>query len=229
MKNNPFIQCENIKKVYGTPPNQTQALKGITLDIYPGELTLLVGPSGSGKTTLLSILSNILTADEGNLFLLGQDVSTMDPHEKASFCRKHIGILFQSYFLVPTLNLAENVAVPLLIEGEDYDRCITKALDFLKRFQLDHRYELSPSILSKGQQQKVAMARAMIKDADILLCDEPTSALDHVSGAEVMTILHEICKEKKKAVVVVTHDHRIFKFADRIINMSDGSLNMEAP
>jgi putative ABC transport system ATP-binding protein len=151
----------------------------------------------------------------------------MAAESKAAFCRKNLGIMFQSYFLVPTLNLAENVAIPLLIEGMSYKRAIELAVAMLARFQLDQRFNISPALLSKGQQQRVAMARAMITDAKIILCDEPTSSLDYVSGAEVMKILHEVSKDREKAVVVVTHDQRIFKFADRIIALTDGEIKKE--
>lgn len=218
------ISCQNIKKHYGPPENREEALKGINLDIYKGQLTLLVGPSGSGKTTLLSIFSNILTPDDGQLYLLGQDISKMDELEKAKFCREHLGIVFQSYFLVPSLNLAENVALPLIIEGINPKKAEQKAVEMLKNFHLDHRYSSKPNVLSKGQQQRVAIARAMIKDASIILCDEPTSSLDHTAGMEVMALLHKVAKDFSKAVLVVTHDHRIFECADRIVTISDGQI-----
>lgn len=218
------ISCKNIKKFYGPPENRETALKGIDLEIYKGQLTLLVGPSGSGKTTLLSIFSNILTQDEGQLFLLGKDTSTMSTQERDIFCRDQLGIVFQSYFLIPSLNLAENVALPLLIEGVSQQKAQERAIEVLKKFHLEHKYLASPSLLSKGQQQRVAIARAMIKDASIILCDEPTSSLDHTAGMEVMDILHKVAKDLTKAVLVVTHDNRIFDYADRIITISDGQI-----
>lgn len=223
------ISCKNIKKYYGPPENREEALKGIDLDIFKGQLTLLVGPSGSGKTTLLSIFANILTPDEGQLFLLGQDVSKMNEQEKANFCRDHLGIVFQSYFLVPSLNLAENVALPLLIEGCSQKKAQERAIEILKHFHLEHRYLSSPALLSKGQQQRVAIARAMIKDANIILCDEPTSSLDHTAGMEVMSILHKVAKDFSKTVLVVTHDHRIFESADRVVTINDGQIIQDEP
>lgn len=223
------ISCKNIKKYYGQPESRVEALKGIDLDIFKGQLTLLVGPSGSGKTTLLSIFSNILTPDEGQLFLLGKDISQMTDSEKASYCRDQLGIVFQSHFLVPSLNLAENVALPLLIEGFNSREAQEKAMEMLKNFHLDHRYQSSPDLLSKGQQQRIAIARAMIKDASIILCDEPTSSLDHIAGMEVMSILHKVAKDFSKAVLVVTHDHRIFECADRVITINDGQIIKDEP
>lgn len=223
------ISCRNIKKYYGFPENRVEALKGVDLDIFNGQLTLLVGPSGSGKTTLLSIFSNILTPDEGKLLLLGKDTSQMSDREKINFCRDHIGIVFQSYFLIPSLNLSDNVALPLLIEGCSQKAAQERAIKMLANFHLEDRYQSSPAALSKGQQQRVAIARAVIKDASIILCDEPTSSLDHVAGMEVMAILHKMAKEFSKAVLVVTHDHRIFEYADRIVTIEDGQIIQDKP
>ncbi|MBA3816392.1 MAG: ABC transporter ATP-binding protein [Parachlamydiaceae bacterium] len=218
------IRCKSIKKYYGPPENRVEALKGIDLDIFKGQLTLLVGPSGSGKTTLLSIFANILTPDEGQLWLLGKDTSKMSEKEKTNFCKDQLGIVFQSYFLVPSLNLADNVALPLLIDGISQKEAQKRAIEMLKRFHLDQRYLSSPTLLSKGQQQRVAIARAMIKDASIILCDEPTSSLDHTAGMEVMALLRNLAKDFSKAVLVVTHDHRIFECADRVVNIDDGQI-----
>lgn len=218
------ISCKGIKKYYGSEENRIEALRGIDLDVFRGQLTLLCGPSGSGKTTLLSILSNILTPDEGQLLLLGSDPSTMSEEKRAAFCRSNLGIVFQSYFLVPSLNLAENVSLPLLIGGCSHQEAQERAREMLKRMNIDHRYNASPSLLSKGQQQRVAIARAMINEANIILCDEPTSSLDHTAGMEVMSLLHDLAKKSSKTVLVVTHDQRIFEFADRIITISDGQI-----
>lgn len=218
------IKCKGIKKSYGKHENRIEALKGIDLEIYENQLTLLVGPSGSGKTTLLSILTTILTPDEGELFLLGHDVHKMSQSEKAKFCRDNLGIVFQSLFLIPTLSNAENVALPLYVEGVKHQEAIDKALKTLKLMDLEKRAHSSPSNLSKGQQQRVAIARAIINNAKIMVCDEPTSALDQTAGVNVMTILRDMVKQNSRAVLVVTHDHRIFPFADRIIHMSDGLL-----
>lgn len=218
------ICCKGLKKSYGTAENRVEALKGIDLQIYQGHLTLLVGPSGSGKTTLLSIITTILTPDEGQLLLLDQDIKSMSKKEKALFCRYNLGIVFQSLFLVPTLTVIENVTLPLLVAGISQQTAVEKGMEILKRMNLDHRANISPSILSKGQQQRVAIARAIMNDARIIVCDEPTSALDQASGVEVMTLLRELALHSSRTVLVVTHDHRIFPFADRIVNMSDGQI-----
>lgn len=218
------IECKNITKCYGSDENKVEALKSTNLSIHKGKLTLLVGPSGSGKTTLISIIATILTPDTGELWLLDERVDKMTELEKAHFRLKNLGIVFQSLFLVPTLSISENVALPLIVSGMDEKPAIEKAVSYLEKVRLAHRADVSPKNLSKGQQQRVAIVRAMINEAPILICDEPTSALDHVSGYEVMKFLHEIARNSTKAVVVVTHDPRIFSYADRIVEMCDGEI-----
>lgn len=218
------IQCKGIKKYYGEDENQVEALKGIDLDIYQGQLSLLVGPSGSGKTTLLSIITTILTPNEGELFLLNQNIRQLTESQKARFCRDHLGIVFQSLFLIPTLTIMENITLPLIIAGFKHHDAKDKAMMLLERMHLAHRFQASPHSLSKGQQQRVAIARAMINDSKILVCDEPTSALDQASGLEIMTLIRETVLQSSRAVLVVTHDQRTFPFADRIIYMNDGQI-----
>lgn len=220
----PAVQCKGIKKVYGKGEALIHALNDVSIEIYEGDLTMLVGPSGSGKTTLLSIMTGILTPDEGELTILGHNMKLMQEKEKALFYANNLGIVFQSLFLIPTLTVAENVSLPMLITNHPEKEAMDKAHKILKQLHIDHRATASPMNLSKGQQQRVAIARAMINDAKILICDEPTSALDHESGFEVMSLLREFAKKFLKAVLVVTHDHRIFQFSDRIINISDGQI-----
>lgn len=218
------IRCKGIKKSYGVDENKVEALKSTDLEIDKGGLTLLVGPSGSGKTTLISIIATILTPDAGELILLDQNVGEMTENEKAHFRGENIGIVFQSFFLLPTLTIAENVALPLIVQGMQEKEAIEKAIQLLEKVHLAHRSHVSPFFLSKGQQQRVAIARAMINDAAIMIFDEPTSSLDHVAGFEIMEFLHALAKNATKALLVVTHDPRIFPYADRIISMSDGEI-----
>jgi len=218
------IQCKGIKKHYGTGENLVEALKGIDVEIFKGELTLLVGPSGSGKTTLLSIITTILTPDIGKIFLLDQNVWALSDINRARFCRENLGIVFQSLYLIPTLTVLENIMLPLIIAGTSKNRGKEKAMDLLDRMHLAHRAHAPPTALSKGQQQRVAIARAMINDSQILVCDEPTSALDQTSGFEIMTLLKENVLHSSRAILVVTHDQRTFPFADRIIQMNDGQI-----
>lgn len=221
------VQCKGIKKSYGTDESRVEALKGIDLEIKDNELTLLVGPSGSGKTTLLSVIATILTLDEGELYLLGHEVHTMTEEEKALFRRNNLGIVFQSFFLIPTMSVVENVSLPLLISGMKPQEATEKSMSVLNKLHIGHKANFSPADLSKGQQQRVAIARALIHDAKIIICDEPTSALDHVAGNEIMELLHDLAQHLSKAVLVVTHDHRTFTFASRIVYMNDGIITPE--
>lgn len=223
------IRCRGIKKHYGEGENRVEALKDIDLDVYQGQLTLLVGPSGSGKTTLLSIITTILTPDAGELYLLGKNIWEKREIERAQFCRDNLGIVFQSLFLIPTLTVVENITLPLIIAGLNQRNALDKAMELLERMHLAHRSQSSPNLLSKGQQQRVAIARAMINDSKILVCDEPTSALDQASGLEIMTLLREKVLHSSRAVLVVTHDQRIFPFADRIIQINDGQITPGEP
>lgn len=218
------IRCRGIKKSYGMGENRVEALKGIDLDIHQKELTLLIGPSGSGKTTLLSILTLILTPDEGELYLSGHSVHEMSENEKMVFRKDQLGIVFQSFFLVPALNNLENVTLPLIVAGQDQKKAEQRGMALLKRMNLEHRSHSSPAFLSKGQQQRVAIARAIVNEAKIVICDEPTSALDQASGQEVMSLLKQLASEENHTVVVVSHDHRIFPYADRIIELNDGQI-----
>lgn len=221
------ISCKGIKKTYGTNDNRVEALKATDLEISSGQLTLIAGPSGSGKTTLISIIATILTPDEGTLTLLDQDIGGMSENAKAAFRCANVGMVFQSLFLIPTLTVVENVMLPLIVAGVDKEVAQAKAIDLLTRVHLEKRLHVSPSHLSKGQQQRVAIARAMINDAKIIICDEPTSALDHVVGYEIMDFLHALARQSSKAVLVVTHDQRIFSYADRIVNMCDGQITTD--
>lgn len=217
------IKCRGIKKHYGNDETRIDALKGIDLDIHLGELTILEGPSGSGKSTLLSIITTILTPDSGELYLLGHEMLNISQNERASFCLKYLGIVFQSLFLIPTLSVAENVSLPLLVAGVPQKDASDKAMKILKKMKIEHKADTSPSELSKGQQQKVAISRAIINKSKILVCDEPTSSLDQHAGHDTMEILKELSRNST-AVLVVTHDHRIFSFADRVISMNDGLI-----
>lgn len=221
------LNVRELRKVIGEGENQVDALKTTDLEIYKGELTLLVGPSGSGKTTLVSIIATILSPDEGELILLDTNMQALSEINKADFRCRNIGFVFQSLFLIPTLTVAENVSLPLIVGGMEEKLAVARAMEYLEKVHLAHRANVSPSNLSKGQQQRVAIVRAMINDAAIIICDEPTSSLDHVSGFQIMEFLHQLTENSTKAVLVVTHDPRIFSYADRIIAMCDGEISPE--
>lgn len=217
------IKCKDIKKFY----QDTAALRGINLDIYSKKLTLLVGPSGSGKTTLMSIIQTIVTPDEGDLYILGQHVNNMNELEKAHFRNQNIGVVFQNLYLIPSLTVLENVILPTTIKGENEHVAKKKAVDLLKRLNIVEKIDSPPTKLSRGQQQRVAIARALINDPKIIMCDEPTSALDHVHGEDLMAILRGLAAEDDRTVLVITHDFRIFHFADQIVKLNDGLIEEE--
>lgn len=218
------ITCKGVKKSFGNGENKTMALRGIDLEVFDKKLTLLVGPSGSGKTTLLSIIEMILTPDEGDLFILGQHVNKMNELEKAHFRNKNIGIVFQALHLIPTLTVLENVILPSIIKGEDANQAKKKGASLLKQLNIQEKMNFSPLQLSRGQQQRAAIARAMITDPKIILCDEPTGSLDQENGHAFMTILRDLASSDNRTIFVITHDHRTFPFADDIININDGLI-----
>lgn len=218
------VKCTNIKKTYGTGTSRVEALRGVDLEIKMGELLMIVGPSGSGKTTLISIIAGILTQDEGECQVFDQDLKAMSNGEKTSYRGKNIGFIFQTFNLVPMLTSAENVAVPLILNGTNPREAEAKAADLLGKLGMPEKVNTSPQELSGGQQQRVAIARSMIHEPKLIVCDEPTAYLDHETGQKVMEILKMIALNQERAVIVVTHDARIFNFADRIVKIEDGRL-----
>ncbi len=218
------VQCKGVTKIYGTGGTQVHALRGVDIDIHTNELMMMVGPSGSGKTTLISIIAGVLDRCGGECKVFGHDYQTMSNNEKANYRRKNIGFVFQMFNLLPTLTAAENVAVPLLINGVKRREAIERAHTILDRVGMGDRTRSLPSQLSGGQQQRVAIARSLLHNPKLIVCDEPTSALDHVTGHKVMELLREVAVGSDRAFVVVTHDARIFEFADRIAKMDDGHI-----
>jgi putative ABC transport system ATP-binding protein len=218
------VQCRNIVKNFGTGSSQVKALRGIDLDVRQGELMMLVGPSGCGKTTLISIIAGILSKDEGNIHVLNTDYDKLKPTARVDFRGKNIGFIFQSYNLLPALTCAENVAIPLIINHVGRRQAMLKAKELLTELGLGDRTNDYPNHLSGGQQQRVAIARALVHEPGLLVCDEPTSALDHDTGMMIMDLMRRSVEKRGTTLLVVTHDNRIFEYADRIAHMDDGRI-----
>ena len=218
------VSCRAITKTYGTGSAQIAALRGIDLDVYRGELLMVVGPSGCGKTTLISIISAILDQDTGQCQVLGNDLTSLGPDDRVRFRGESIGFVFQVFNLLPALTARENVAVPLLIQGKPRKLAFEQAQAVLDSVGLTSRGDSLPGQLSGGQQQRVAIARALIHSPRLVVCDEPTGSLDHKTGREMMTVLQGVAQRTDRTLIVVTHDNRILEFADRIAQMDDGRI-----
>lgn len=217
------VTCRAVTKEFGSGDNRIRVLRGVDLNIEYGEMTLLVGPSGCGKTTLISVIAGLLNAT-GSLNVLGQDMFQLANGEAVRFRRANFGFAFQQYNLLPALTAAENAAVPLLAAGVPRKHAVAKASELLTKLGMGQRLDALPNKLSGGQQQRVAIARALVHDPRLVICDEPTSALDHETGHAVMQLLRGIAVRPDRAVIVVTHDSRVYGFADRIAHMDDGRI-----
>jgi putative ABC transport system ATP-binding protein len=222
--NSPAVTLRNVRKSFGEGTLRFEVLHGINLDVKPGELLMLVGPSGSGKTTLISIIAGILSYDQGECVIFGRDFHKISDAERTEFRGKFLGYVFQAFNLIPMLTSAENVSIPLLLNGIKQEKALKIARERLEQFGLGDKINTYPPQLSGGQQQRVAIARAVIHNPNLIVCDEPTSALDQENGKLILTHLREIVTKENKALIVVTHDSRIFDFADRIVHLEDGSI-----
>ena len=218
------VRARGVTKVFGKGQNAVHALRGADLEVPFGELVMLVGPSGCGKTTLISILAGILDRTEGDCEVLGADPQALGQSARTRWRGTNIGFVFQQFNLIPALSSLENVAVPLLLLGRPRRVAMEAAAAQLERVGLADKRKSRPSQLSGGQQQRVAIARALVHEPRFVVCDEPTSALDADNGQNVMRLFAEIAVQGERALVVVTHDARIFHFADRIVRMDDGHV-----
>jgi putative ABC transport system ATP-binding protein len=218
------VSCRSLTKEFADGDARVLALRGVELDVFAGQMTLLVGPSGCGKTTLISVIAGLLNPTAGEVEVLGADLGILSSRQKVAFRAKNIGFVFQQYNLLPALTAAENAAVPLIIAGRPRREAVPKAAELLDTMGLAGRTHALPSHLSCGQQQRVAIARALIHEPRLLVCDEPTAALDAHAGHTVMELLRRVALHPNRAVIIVTHDNRVFEFGDRIIYMSDGRV-----
>ncbi len=218
------VRVCTVTKSFGTGDSRTVALKGTDFTARRGELHLVVGPSGCGKTTLLSVIAGTLTWDSGTVEVLGTRLDGLAASALTAFRGRHIGFVFQQFNLIPTLDCAENVAVPLLINGVGRRGAVERARAALAGVGLADKADRRPAELSGGQQQRVAIARALVHEPALLICDEPTSALDSTTGHAIMDLLAGVARGPDRCVLIVTHDPRTYAYADRLTEMEDGRV-----
>jgi len=218
------VRIVGLSKHFGSGEQRVEALRGIDWDVYTGQMTLIVGPSGCGKTTLLSIIAGILDCDQGEVSVFGRELTSMSDWARTRFRAQYIGFVFQQYNLLPALSAAENAAIPLVIAGWAKQPAVRRAGEVLAALGMERKLRSLPSELSGGQMQRVAIARALVHEPRLLVCDEPTGALDHETGLSVMELLREAAVCPDRALIVVTHDNRVFGFGDRIAHMDDGVI-----
>src|SRR5262245_22989600 len=218
------VHCRGVTKRFGSAESGTWALRGVDLEVPPGQMTLLVGPSGCGKTTLISVVAGLLDPTEGEVEVLGAEFARLSGRQLVQFRGANIGFVFQQYNLLPALTAVENAAVPWTIAGRPRRQALAKAAEVLEAVGLGDKLSSLPAQLSGGQQQRVAIARALVHEPRLLVCDEPTAALDGDSGRTVMELLRRVAVQPARAVIVVTHDSRVFAFGDAIVHMNDGRI-----
>ena len=220
----PAVRARNLRKDFGEGPTRVEVLRGVNFDAFQGQLTFLVGPSGCGKTTLISVIAGLLDSSGGEVELFNQNIAEFSSTERILFRRKNLGFVYQQYNLLPALTAAENAAVPLLAAGIRRRQAVDLAKSVLQKLGMGKRLDTLPNKLSGGEQQRVALARALVREPRLILCDEPTAALDHATGESVMQLLAENAVHPDRAVIVVTHDTRVFHHADAIAHMDDGRI-----
>ena len=218
------VRATELNKWFGEGDARTHAVKDVTFDAFFGEMLYIEGPSGSGKTTLLSMISGILRPTSGRVALEGQDIWGMSDDELADFRLHRVGFVFQDYHLFPRLTTLENAAIPLVLKRTAWDQAMEEAMHYLEVVGLKDRADLPPVKLSGGEQQRVAIARAIASQPDVMVFDEPTASLDGDTGRRIVEFVKREILTARKCILVVTHDSRIFEYADRIMRMEDGRL-----
>jgi putative ABC transport system ATP-binding protein len=227
----PAVLLRAVNKSFRNGEQVTPVLKQVEFAARAGEMLFVTGPSGCGKTTLLSVLCGTLNADSGEVHTLGQALHRLSAAQITRFRAQHIGFIFQQFNLIPSLTAAENVAVPLRIQGVSAGKALPRAKDLLARVGLAEKINERPSRLSGGQQQRVAIARALVHEPALIVCDEPTSALDSATGQQVLELLRSTTGQTNRTVIVVTHDPRVYRHANRMAEMEDGRIQrvLESP
>jgi len=221
------ISADHLTRVFGEGHARVVAVDDVSMGVRMGEMLYIVGPSGSGKTTLLSMISGILRPSSGRVLIKGVDIWAMSANEDARFRLTNIGFVFQDYHLFPRLTTAENVAIPLVLRGVAWTKALIAANEYLEIVGLKNRADLPPIKLSGGEQQRVAIARAIVTQPDILILDEPTASLDGDTGRNIVSFVKTNLLTPERAIVIVTHDARIYEFASDILHMEDGKLSAQ--
>ena len=217
-----ILQTTELKKYYGTEPNITRALDGVTLSIEKGEFVAIVGTSGSGKSTLLNMIGGLDVPTSGKVIVDGRELSTLKDEQLTIFRRRKIGFIFQNYKLVPVLNVYENIVLPVELDGNKVDKKFMK--EVVQMLGLEDKLNNMPNNLSGGQQQRVAIARALVSKPAIVLADEPTGNLDSKTSADVLGLLKTTSQKFHQTLVMITHNNEIAQLADRIIRIEDGKI-----
>ncbi len=218
------INVADVVKSFPTGDTRTYALKGATLNARFGELLMIVGPSGCGKTTLLSVICGTLQCEEGTLRIFNHDLRKMKDSQITRFRCENVGFIFQQFNLIPTLTAVENVSIPMILNGASHAESMRRAGEVLADVGLGDKLHSYPSQLSGGQLQRVAISRALVHDPRLIICDEPTASLDAAAGQKTLDLLKTSALKPDRCVIVVTHDNRIYHFADRIAEMEDGRV-----
>ncbi len=219
-----IFELKAVWKIYSMKGVETHALRGINLKIKKGEYTAILGPSGSGKSTLMHVMGCLDTPTKGSVFVEGREVSEMNDDELAKIRREKIGFVFQAYNLIPGLTAIENVALPMRFNGHGRSESHRRGKELLRKVGLKERMTHKPNELSGGEQQRVAIARSLVNDPDVIMADEPTGNLDTKSGREIMELMESLHKKTRKTIIIVTHDIRLAKLAYREIKMLDGRI-----
>lgn len=218
------LQAHGIDKRFGPAGAEAPVLRGVDLEVRRGQVVFLVGPSGGGKTTLLSILGCLLTPDRGAVQVLGREISRLSCAERTAFRARHLGFVFQTFNLFPTLSALDNLSLSLTLRGVARAEARRSSATVLDQVGLGHRFHLRPAQLSTGECQRVAIARALAGAPELLFADEPTASLDRDNGQVIMRLLTHLTVARGGTLVVVTHDERIHSYADRILRLEDGVL-----
>jgi putative ABC transport system ATP-binding protein len=218
------VQAIDLVKWFGAEEIRTYAVRDVSFEAYYGEMLYITGPSGSGKTTLLSMISGILRPNSGTVIVEGREIWKLSPNEIADFRLHSVGFVFQDYHLFPKLTTVENVALPLILKRQDWNESLQAAMGVLEIVGLKDRAELTPVKLSGGEQQRVALARAIVSRPDLLIFDEPTASLDGATGRKIISFIRDNILNEQRCIMIVTHDARIFEYADRNIEMEDGRI-----